>query len=100
MTIQELLNSGANVCISVTPLQLKEFALNIIDEVRRLQEESANAKADELLTMDEVAQITGRAKNALWRWNRDGYLTSHKVGSRPMYKRSDVDALMRGGRAL
>lgn len=92
MNIKELLSSGANVTISVTPADLKEFALFLKDEW--MMEMNQRAKRETYLTPDEVASELGVSKNTLWRWEKRGYLIPIKVGRKPFYKRSDVDSLL------
>ena len=69
MNIQALLESGANVAVTVTPLDLKEFALFLISQVKA--NESENSRTENYLTPDEVATMIGVSKNTLWRWEKD-----------------------------
>ena len=94
MNIQALLESGANVAVTVTPLDLKEFALFLISQVK--SNESENSRTDIYLTPDEVATMIGVSKNTLWRWEKDGYLTPFKIGRKIRYKQSDVTTLIIG----
>lgn len=38
MNINELINAGANVSITISPADLEEFALSIIDKVKQAQD--------------------------------------------------------------
>ena len=98
MNIKTLLDSGANVTLSVTPADLREFALAIVQEIM----DSTPAVKEEpqqeaYLSNDEVAAKFGVCKNTLWRWNRDGYLKPFKVGKKLYYRSSDVEALLQQG---
>ena len=75
MNIQALLESGANVAVTVTPLDFR---------------------TENYLTPDEVATMIGVSKNTLWRWEKDGYLTPFKIGRKVRYKQSDVTSLISG----
>jgi excisionase family DNA binding protein len=94
MNIQALLESGANVAVTVTPLDLKEFALFLIGEAQAIGNE--NSQTEKFLTPDEVSNLLGVSKNTLWRWEKDHYLTPVKIGRKSRYKQSDVLALMNG----
>ena len=99
MSINEMLTSGASVTISVTPADLKEFALSIVDEVSKAADAAREAEASEkYLTTKDVASLYGVTINTLWRWKRDRYLVPVKVGHRTYYKRSEVYALLNGKR--
>lgn len=94
MNIKELLESGANVAITVTPLDLKEFALFLIGQAQAA--ESEKNQPETFLTPDEVSTMIGVSKNTLWRWEKDHYLTPVKVGRKSRYKQSEVLSLMNG----
>jgi len=89
MNIKELINSDANIQIVVNALDLKEFALEIIEETLA---QAKNAKKEEkYLTVDEVGKILKTTKSTLWRWNKTGYLKTVKVG----YKVFIVKAILK-----
>lgn len=91
MNIQELLKAadGANITLSVTPADLKEFALTIIEEAKKMSKEP-----EYYITPDEVMKIFKVSRNTLWRWNRDKYLCAVKFGNKIFYRKSDVNKLM------
>lgn len=95
MDIKSILEAGANVTLSVTPADLREFFLaiakEIMDNAPTVKEEP---QQEAYLSNDEVAAKLGVSKNTLWRWGRDGYLKPFKVGKKLFYKSSDVEALM------
>lgn len=92
MNINELLSCGANVAITVTPTDLKEFALCLIDGI--LSAKNQEPQSETYLTPDEVAEELGVSPTTLWRWEKMGYLMPVKVGRKSRYKRSDVDSLL------
>lgn len=91
MNIQDLLDAGINVNITVTPADLEEFAISIIN---KMKEEKPHH--EKYLHPDEVARICDVTKNTLWRWDKTGYLKAERVGRRLFYKKSDVDKLLNG----
>ncbi len=94
MNINNLLDAGANVSISITPADLKEFALLIIAQAR--EEQQLGQQPEKFMTPTEVAGAFGVTKNTLWRWDRLGYLKPVRCGRRLHYKRSEVMALLNG----
>lgn len=94
MNIQELLKvaDGANITLSVTPADLKEFALAIIEETKEMAK--AKEKTEEYMTLDEVMKICGVSSNTLWRWDRDKYLCKVKFGRKVFYKKSDLSRIL------
>lgn len=92
MNINELLSSGANVAITITPTDLKEFALYLIDET--LSARHQDSKPETYLTPDEVASKLNVSKNTLWRWNRCDYLNPVRIGRKTLYKASDIASLL------
>ncbi len=96
MSIHELLRSGTNVSITVTPTDLREFALAIIEEAKEMARAEKENKPEEYLTPQEVAKICGVTGNTLWRWNRDKYLCNVKLGRKNFYRKSDIEKLREG----
>lgn len=95
MSIQEIIKSGANISITVSALDLKEFALSLISEHE--EGKKSNIPASETyLTQDEVAAKLQVDKSTLWRWDKSGYLNKVRVGGKVRYRLSDVTKLMEG----
>lgn len=93
MNIKELMQAGVNISITVTPTDLKEFALAIIEEAKEMARVEKENKPEEYLTPQEVAKICGVTNNTLWRWNRGGYLCTVKLGRKNFYQKSDIEKL-------
>ena len=96
MMIKELLasNENANISVTVSVADLKEFAMFLIDEVQTAK--AGEQKPEEYLTPQEVAEQLGVSTNTLWRWNNTKYLCHVKVGRKPFYRKSDVIKIMEG----
>ena len=92
MSIQELLSSGQNVMITVTPADLKEFALAVAEEVKASW--MAREKQDKRLTAKETAEQLGVTVSSLWRWAKTGYLLpAGHIGQKPYYLQSQIDGI-------
>lgn len=94
MQIKKLMESGANVAITVTPTDLKEFALSLIDEAINIGRKQKIPES--YLTQKEVAEKLNVSENTLWRWKKTKYLVPSKVGNSVYYKLSDIEKLLEG----
>ena len=91
MSIKELLSSEAHISIVVTPADLREFAISLINET--LAAKSEQKPVEEYLQRSEAARILGVSTNTLWRWAKDGYLSPVKIGHKSAYKLSDINKI-------
>ena len=71
---------------------LERVVQNAID---KLLEQREN-KPEVYLTAEETAKRLQVDRSTLWRWNKEGYLVSNKVGSKARYKLSDVERIQKG----
>ena len=94
MNIEELLRTG-NVTLAISASDLKEFGLALIAEAAAIQQ-GQNKVEETMLTADEVCKALSISSNSLWRWNRSGYLKGSKIGRKVLYRKSDVDLLLKG----
>ena len=69
----------------VSPADLKEFALAIVEEVK-----NAPVTDEHLYTPKEFAERHGVNVSTLWRWRKNGILKPTKVGRKLWYKESDL----------
>lgn len=87
MNINELINQ-TNVTISVSAADLKEFALNVLDEYRA----SVQSVTDKRLTIKEAADYLNKSVPTLWRWKAQGYLMPDgQIGKNPYYLLSTLN---------
>ena len=95
MKINELLSINANVSITVSVADLKEFLL----EVLKVQQELSPIEGDNklLVSVDEACAMLNSVRSTLWVWEKDGKLLPiSRVGKRIMYRRSDIIDFMMG----
>lgn len=93
MNIKELMNSGAQVNVTVSLMDLKEFALELIEEGKRMG--TSTKKEDVKLSAEEASKRLHVTKNTLWRWEKNGYLVpAGRIGNRPVYLQSQIDAMV------
>lgn len=93
MSFRELLESGANVSVTVK-----------LDDLRAIFEEAAGGlrlapeepPAEEFLSRKEVLALLKIDSSTLWCWEKTGYIKSHPFGGRKRYRREDVEAIRTG----
>lgn len=92
MGIQELLNSNSNVSITISAIELKEFANSLIDEaVARF-----TPHEETYITALQASKRLGVDRSTLWRWDKENYLKTVKIGSKVRYKLSDIEKILEG----
>lgn len=97
MEIKNFLDSGQNVLMVVSSLDLQEYSLHLIEKTREMLETTQN-NSEKYLTASEAAAALKCDRTTLWRWEKSQYLVPVKIGSRLFYRRSDIDNL-KGGNA-
>ena len=81
---------GGSTLLVINQADLREMFLSWVEEWQNTNRE----QEEKFLTRDEVCDKLNVTKPTLWRWKRSGYLVPIKVGSRPLYKQSDIDKLV------
>jgi hypothetical protein len=99
MNINEILQTGVNLTVSVGINELREWHREVIADTRReLEEVVLSDKAETYPTPKQVSEILNVDLVTLWRWNKKGYLKHLEFGGGRRYKMSDVKAILNGGR--
>lgn len=98
MAISEILSSGANVSVTISADDLRVFLAEVAQEVMNKEKAAQAAKNDvEMLNQAQVCSYLGVSKATVWRWEKIGYLRpSTRMGSRPMYLKSEIEKLKKG----
>ena len=98
MAIQDLLSNGANVSITVSAEDLRVFFAEVAQQVINQEKAAQAAKNDvEMLNQAQVCSYLGVSKATVWRWEKIGYLRpSTRMGSRPMYLKTEVERIKKG----
>lgn len=77
--------SDKTTLLVVSPADLKEFALTIMEEVK-----NTPMMDEHLYSPKEFAEKHGVDVSTLWRWRKMGILRATKVGGKLWYKDSDL----------
>lgn len=95
MNIQEIINSGANVSITIDTNDLLQFANHLIRSTKEELESTVRAKNKETYVTPYEASVQLHVdRSTLWRWAKTGYLTPLEVGGKRLYKQSDIDIIL------
>lgn len=88
-----LRDEHANVSVTLSLADLREFVNELLENGTAANPAPAEVeRSRELMTRDEVCEYLGVTKPTLHRWNKLGYLTCVKVGSKVRYRREDIEA--------
>ncbi|MHB9142270.1 MAG: helix-turn-helix transcriptional regulator [Paludibacter sp.] len=97
MNYRDLLNSGANVSITLKLDDLRE----IFSEINgSLKSSSKEQQPEEFLSRKEVLSILKIDSSTLWSWEKTGYIKSFPFGGRKRYKSVDVEAIRTGRKGV
>lgn len=86
------------VNITMSGAELKQLLGEwFVEIMKNFQENLEKSKPieEKYLTADETAEMLGVDKSTLWRWNKCGYLSNVKIGSKVRYRLTDVESLMK-----
>lgn len=93
MKYKELLESGANVSVTVKLDDLKEIFKEVAGGLRPVKQEPP---PEEFLSRKEVLAVLKIDSSTLWSWEKTGYIKSFPFGGRKRYKLVDVEAIRTG----
>ena len=83
MSLQEIIQSGVNVSITIGTNDLMQFANHLIRSTKEELENTILAKKKETyVTPDEVSVQLRVDRSTLWRWAKTGYLIPIEVGGK------------------
>ena len=99
MSLQELINSGQTINITIGLSDLQKFATDLISQTKNELEAVIIAdKAETYLTRLETCEFLKVDQSTLFRWSKRSYLMPMEVGGKRMYKMSDLKRILKGGR--
>jgi predicted DNA-binding transcriptional regulator AlpA len=93
MNYRDLLESGANVSVTVKLDDLKTIFKEVVGDLKHARQEPP---PEEFLSRREVLSRLGIDSSTLWSWEKTGYIRSFPFGGRKRYKLADVEAIRTG----
>lgn len=95
MSIQEIIQSGVNVSITIGTNDLLQNSNHLIRSTKEELESTILAKKNETyVTTDEASKQLHVDRSTLWRWAKTGYLMPIEVGGKRLYKQSDINTIL------
>lgn len=93
MNYQELLSSGANVSVTLSP---SEF-INLLKEINTISKtEILEPESEEFISRKNALALLNIDSSTLWNWEKTGYIKSQPFGGRKRYKKSDLELIRTG----
>ena len=93
--IMNQVSGFGNPILQISLNDLREVVKDLYQEERRRTEEAISAHREHAtLTRRETAKILGVSMSTLWQWAKSGYLIPVKIGTKVMYRPSDVEATL------
>lgn len=93
MKISDLIAEGANVYVTVSVADLREFFEEVAQQVMK-ERDDEREKQEQRFSQKEAARYLGKSVPTLWRWQKEGYLQADGyVGSQPFYYKKTLDSL-------
>lgn len=97
MNYRDLLNSGANVSVTLKLDDLREIFREMAGSLKTTPKDPP---AEEFLSRKEVLSILKIDSSTLWSWEKTGYIKSFPFGGRKRYKSVDVEAIRTGRKGV
>jgi len=77
--------------LQTTPDNLTKVILEGVDEkLKNFAKDFKPSEKEALMTVEETTKFLKCSKQALWTWNKNGVLPSHRLGNRVYYLKSDI----------
>lgn len=93
MSLKDLLQSGANLSLTVSLEDLRQLVKEIIGNNSVTPNEPP---AEKFLSRKEILHLLGIDSSTLWSWEKTGYIKSYPFGGRKRYKADDAEAIRTG----
>lgn len=94
MNLKELLQSGANINLTVSLDDLRQLLHETVGTIQPAKSKERPPQA--FLTRKEVLQTLNIDSSTLWNWEKTGYIRSYPFGGRKRYLQDDVEAIRTG----
>jgi len=95
MNIQDFINNGTNVSITISANDLQDVINYTISKTRmELEKVITDDKAEVYLSPSEASKLLKVSLTTLWHWNKRNYLSPVEVGGKRVYLQSEIKALL------
>ncbi|GAB6123454.1 helix-turn-helix transcriptional regulator [Dysgonomonas termitidis] len=97
MNYRDLLNSGANVSVTLKLEDLREIFKEMVSSIKP---KTNDQSPEDFLSRKEVLNLLKIDSSTLWSWEKTGYIKSYPFGGRKRYKLVDVEAIRTGRKGV
>lgn len=95
VTYKAIVDGTPGVSILVAAADLRAVVAGMLQRERAKIAEAIEAHREKpTMSRAEVARALGVTTATLWRWAKDGYLTPVKIGSKVLYRASDIEQML------
>lgn len=92
MKVQDLIDSGIGVHITLTPKELIEVIDYVVEKTKLdLEYQFIKKSQEEYLTSNQVCEFLKINTTTLWRWEKKEYLKPIYIGGKKRYSRSAIE---------
>lgn len=92
MELQDLIESGIGVNITLTPKELIEVINYVVEKSKmELETQLMKKSQEEYLTSTQVCEFLKINQTTLWRWEKREYLKPIYIGGKKRYPRSSIE---------
>lgn len=94
------MNDGGNILLMLNESDLEKVLERLLERLFLTYFEKIVTKMNQennevFLTENEVQQMLDVTHATLWRWHNNGYLCHTKIGRRCLWRKSEIDKLIR-----
>lgn len=91
MSVEELLENGVNVQVTLSPKELEELIYQMVKVVKmEMEDEIRQQNSEVYMTSQEVCDFLSIDNSTLWRWEKRGYLNPLYIGGKKRYPRTEI----------
>lgn len=93
--MQTIIEGNPAITINVNAADLRNVVVEIVKQERQRIKDAIDASRElPTMTRRQAAEALNIHVNTLDRWAADGYVTPVKIGTKVLYKASDIDAIL------
>lgn len=94
--LKKAIKSGEpGITIAITTDQLKEAMIFFYEEAQAQAQKALEANREKpTITREEAAKILNVTVQTLWRWAKEGILNPVKIGTKVLYRATDIEKML------
>lgn len=95
LLLNAITQGSPGITISMSAEDLKKVVNGMVnDERTRIQNAIETNREKPTVTRKEAARLLGVALPTLWKWAKSGYLIPVKIGTKVLYRYSDIEKML------